>query len=121
MENMRQNLLRSGATFEKLGLDLEKMKSELRPTAERNVKGSLIIAEIAKQNDIDVDDKELDQSFEDMAKDAGHPADTIRKYYEANDLVESFRQTLIKEKTLKYLVENANVTEVESVKKADKE
>jgi len=121
MENMRQNLLRSGATFEKLGLDLEKMKSDLRPAAEKNVKGALILAEIAKQNEIDVDDKELDQSFEDMAKDAGHPADTIRKYYEANDLMESFRQTLIKEKTLKYLEENASVTEVEPDKKAQKE
>ncbi|MGD9157498.1 MAG: trigger factor [Desulfobacteraceae bacterium] len=121
MENMRQNFLRSGATFEKLGLDLEKMKSDLRPTAERNVKGALILAEIAKQNDIDVDDKELDQSFEDMAKNAGHPAETIRKYYEANDLMESFRQTLIKEKTLKYLEENASVTEVEPDKKAQKE
>ena len=121
MENMKQNLLRSGATFEKLGLDLDKMKSDLRPTAEKNVKGALILAEIAKQNEIDVDEKELSQSFEDMAKDAGHPAETIRKYYEANDLVESFRQTLAKEKTLKYLVENASVTEVESNKKAEKE
>ena len=121
IENMRQNFLRSGATFEKLGLDLDKMKSDLKPTAEKNVKRALILAEIAKQNEIDVDDKELDQSFEDIAKDAGHPAETIKKYYEANDLVESFRQTMIKEKTLKFLVENASVTEVESVKKTEKE
>ncbi len=121
IENMRQNFLRSGATFEKLGLDMEKMKSDLRPAAERNVKAALILGKISEQNEIDVDDKELDQSFEDMAKDAGHPAETIRKYYEANDLVDSFRQTLIKEKTLKYLVENASVTEVDPDKKAEKE
>jgi len=121
IENMRQNLLQSGATFEKLGLDLEKMKTDLRPAAEKNVKGALILGEIAKQNEIDVDEKELSQSFEDMAKDAGHPAETIRKYYEANDLIESFRQTLIKEKALKYLEENASVTEVEPDKKAEKE
>ena len=121
IENMRQNFLRSGMTFEKLGLDLEKMKSELQPTAEKNVKGALILGEIAKLNKIDVDEKELAQSFEDMAKDAGHPAETIRKYYEANDLVESFRESLIKEKTLKYLVENASVTEIEPDKKSEKE
>lgn len=121
MDDMRQNLLRSGATFEKLGLDLEKMKSDLKPTAEKNVKGALILGEIAKLNEIDVDEKELTQGIEDMAAESGHPAETVRKYYEANDLVESFRQTLIKEKTLKYLVENASVTEVEPDKKAEKE
>ena len=121
IENMRQNFLRSGVTFEKLGLEPEKMKSELRPAAEKSVKAALIIGKISELNEIDVDDKELDQSFEDMAKDAGHPAETIRKYYEANDLIDSFRQTLIKEKALKYLVENASVTEVEPDKKAEKE
>ena len=118
VENMRQNLLRSGATFEKLGLDLEKMKADLRPTAEKNVKGALILGEIARQNEIDVDEKELSQGFEDVAEQSGHPAETVRKYYEANNLVETFRHTLIKEKTLKYLVENASVTEVESDRKA---
>ena len=121
IENMRQNFHRSGATFEKLGLDLEKMKSELRPTAERNVKAALILGNIAAQNNIDVDEKELSESFEDMAEESGHPVETVRKYYEANDLIETYRQTLIKEKTLKYLVENASVTEVELEKKAEKE
>ncbi|MBN2419091.1 MAG: trigger factor [Deltaproteobacteria bacterium] len=121
IENMEQNLLRSGVTIDKLGLDLEKMRSDLRPTAEKNVKAALILGEIARLNEIDVNDNELTQSFEDMAKEAGHPAETIRKYYEANGLVDSFRETLIKEKTLKYLVENASVTEIESVKKAEKE
>ena len=121
VENMKQNFLRSGVTFEKLGLDLEKMKSELRPTAEKNVKAALILGEIANLNKIDVDDDELSLRFEDMANETGHPAETIRKYYEANDLVESFRESMIKEKTLKYLVENASVTEVEPEKKTEKE
>ena len=121
IENMRQNFFRSGATFEKLGLDPEKMKTDLRPAAEKNVKAALILGEIARQNEINVDEKELSQGFEDMAAESGHPAETVRKYYEANDLLESYRETLIKEKTLKYLVENASVTEVEPEKKAEKE
>ncbi len=121
IENMRQSFYRSGASFEKLGLDLEKMKSELKPTAERNVKAALILGNIAGENDIDVDEKELSEGFAEMAEGSGHPVETVRKYYEANDLMETYRQTLIKEKTLKYLVENASVTEVEPEKKAEKE
>ncbi len=121
IENMRQSFYRSGASFEKLGLDLEKMKSEMKPTAERNVKAALILGNIAGENNIDVDEKELSEGFAEMAEGSGHPVETVRKYYEANDLMETYRQTLIKEKTLKYLVENASVTEVEPEKKAEKE
>ncbi len=121
LDNMRQQLYRSGASFEQLGLDMEKMKTDLRPTAEKNVKASLILGKIAQENEFDVDEDELSKSFEDLAGQSGHPAETVRKYYEANDLVESFRQTLIKEKTLNYLVENASVTEVEPEKKGEKE
>ncbi|MFC1839934.1 trigger factor [Thermodesulfobacteriota bacterium] len=113
MENMRQGLLRSGANFETLGLDQEKMKNDLKPAAEKNVKGALILGEITRLNDLDIDEKEIQKGFEDMAREAGYPAETVRKYYESNNLLDTFRQTLLKEKTLNYLVENASVTEVE--------
>lgn len=113
MENMRQNLLRSGSDFEKLGLDQEKMKNDLKPVAEKNVKGALILGEIARLNDLDIDEKEIEEGFENIAGESGYPAETIRKYYESNNLIDTFRQTLLKEKTLNYLVENANVKEIE--------
>lgn len=113
MENMRQSLLQSGANFETLGLDQEKMRTDLKPAAEKNVKGALILGEIARLNDLDIDEKEIQEGFEDMAREAGYPAETIRKYYESNNLLDTFRQTLLKEKTLNYLVENASVKEVE--------
>ena len=110
---MRQSLLQSGANFETLGLDQEKMRNDLKPAAEKNVKGALILGEIAKLNELDVDEKEIQKAFEDMANEAGYPAETVQKYYESNNLMDTFRQTLIKEKTLNYLVENASVIEVE--------
>jgi hypothetical protein len=41
-------------------------------------------------------------------------AEIIRKYYEANNLVDSFQQNLLEEKTLNYLVEGAKISEVEA-------
>jgi trigger factor len=120
IENMKNNFMRSGASFEKLGVSFDKMKMEFRPIAERNIKASLILGKIAKLEKLEVDEKEIADSFEEMAKESGHPADEVRKYYEANDYIEGLKQSLIKEKTLKYLVENASVTEVEPIKKAEK-
>ncbi len=120
IENMKDNFMRSGASFEKLGMSVDRMKIEFRPIAEKNIKASLILGKIAKLEKFEVDEKELSESFEEMAKESGHPAEELRKFYEANDYMEGLKQSLLKEKTLKYLVEHASVTEVEPIKKAEK-
>ena len=48
-----------------------------------------------------------------MAASMGQDTETIKKYYEARGLVDSFKEKLIEEKTLNYLVENAKILEVE--------
>ena len=74
---------------------------------------ALILGEIARLNDLDIDEKEIEEGFEDVSREAGYPAEAIRKYYESNNLIDTFKQTLLKEKTLNYLVENASVKEIE--------
>lgn len=119
LDNIRQNLIRAGSSIEKAGLDETKMREEIKPTAEKNVKWALILGEIAKQNNFDIGNEEISEGFKKIAGNSGTDPDTIRKYYEANNLMDAFRQTLLKEKTLNYLVENANVVEVKSKKKRD--
>jgi trigger factor len=111
-ENIKQNLSRSGSSLEKSGLDEEKLKGEIRPGAEKRVKGMLILGEIAHQNNLTVEDADLEENFKEMSKGMGVDQETMRKYYEAHNLMDGLRQILLKEKTLKYLVENAKVTEI---------
>jgi hypothetical protein len=42
----------------------------------------------------------------------GIDPDTIRKYYESHNLMDNISQVILKEKTLKYLVENAKIKNV---------
>jgi trigger factor len=113
IENVRQNMLRSGSSLEKAGLSEEKLWEDFRPVAEKRVKEMLILGEIAKENNISVEEEDLQKGFEDLAATTGQPAKTIREYYEARNLVDSLREKLIEEKTLKYLVECANICEVD--------
>jgi len=112
LENIKQNLIRSGSSLEKSGLDEEKLKGEIRPGAEKRVKGMLILAEIAHKNKLTVEEVELAENFKQMSEETGVDPDTIRKYYESHNLMDNIRQVILKEKTLKYLVENAKVKEV---------
>ncbi len=114
IENIRQNLIRTGSSFEKAGLEEEKLKEEFRPTSEKRVKELLVLGEIARQNDLNINEKELSDGFREMATRMGQDHEIIRKYYEANNLVDSFQQNLLEEKTLNYLVEGAKISKVEA-------
>lgn len=116
IENIRQNLKRTGSDFEKAGLKEEKLIEELRPSSENRVKEMLVLGEIARQNDLTVNDMELAEGFRETAINMGQDPEILRKYYENNNLVDSFRQSLFEEKTLNYLVKCAKVKELEADK-----
>ena len=116
IENIRQNLLRSGSSMEKAGLDEKKLEQDLRPASEKRVKDMLVLGEIARGNDLNITEAELLAGFKELALGTGQDPEALRQYYEANNLRESFRQQLLEEKTLNYLVKGANITEVEADK-----
>ena len=115
-ENIRQNLLRTGSSLEKAGLDEAKLRENLRPTSEKRVKEMLILGKIASDNELSVDDVELTDGFRNMAQSMGQELQAVRQYYETNQLVDAFRESLLEEKTLNYLVNGAKVINL----KADK-
>lgn len=110
LENVRQNLKRSGSTIEESGIDEEKIKERFRPVSEENVKKMLILSEIANRENLTVGAEDESEGFEKQAVILGQGVDVIRSYYEANNLMDSFRESLLKEKTLNYIVEHANIS-----------
>jgi|WetSurMetagenome_2_1015567.scaffolds.fasta_scaffold69574_3 trigger factor len=120
VENIKQRLVRSGASLEKSGFDESKVREDIRPNAEKGVKQLFVIGEIARQKSITVDEKDMEDGFRKMSMDFGTDQGVIRQYYESNDLVDSFRQGLLREKTLNHLVENARIIETDPDKIKDK-
>ncbi len=113
VESVRQNLVRSGADLEKAGLSEEKLRNDFRSAAEKRVKELLVLGEITKREDITINDEELAEGFKELSANTGQDIKTLRKYYEARGLVDSLRENLLQEKTLNYLVQNANIINVE--------
>ena len=119
VETVKQNFLRMGSSLEKSGLTEEKVREDFRVASERRVKDLLILGEIAKQNDLSLTETELDEGFADLAKGIGQDPKVVRQYYEAKDLLEGFRDRLLEEKTLNYLVKGAKIREVEAAQIKD--
>ena len=108
-ENIKQNLTRTGSSMEKAGLDEARLRKNLRPGAEKRVKEMLILGKIAGDNGLNIDEVELTDGFRDLASSMGHDLQAVRRFYETNHLIDSFRESLLEEKTLNYLVNGAKV------------
>ena len=113
LENFKQSISQSGTSLEQVGITEEKLREDFRPASERRVREMLVLEEIAQKDEITVDEEDLKKGFEDMAASMGQDPEIVRQYYEARGLTDTLKDKLVEEKTLKYLVENAKVLEVE--------
>ena len=110
---LNDNLERSGSSLEKAGITEAGLRKEFRPASEKRVREMLILDRIAKQDKIDIDDDDLAKGYGKLAESMGQDIETVKKYYEARGQLDSLKEELLKEKTLNYLVEHANVTKME--------
>ncbi|RLC25166.1 MAG: trigger factor [Deltaproteobacteria bacterium] len=120
VENIRQNFIRSGASLEKMGFSEEKMRDEFRPQAEKRVKELLVLGEIARAEGLEINEEDIEEGLKELSQSTGQDVAILRKYYEARDLMGSLKEKLLEEKTLNYLVEHANISEVDKVSDDDR-
>ena len=91
------------------GLDQEKMLDSMKPVAERRVQARLLLAQVALQEGLTVDDAELEQGLQQVAARSGRDLAQVRQFYRENELLESLRHSLRDGKTVKLLVDKAIV------------
>jgi trigger factor len=110
VEHVKQNLIRSGSNLEKAGLSEERLRKDFRPGSEKRVKDLLILGQLAEKEKITVNQEELTNGLKELAESTGQNTETLRKYYQAKNLMGALEEKLLEEKTLNYLVKNANIS-----------
>jgi trigger factor len=91
-----------------VGKSQEEIVQEVRPIAERRVRRSLVLSEVASAEHIDATDEEVDAEVEKLASGAGPQADKLRKLFSTERAKDSLRRSLVSRKTLERLVEIAS-------------
>lgn len=86
---------------------LEGHVEELRPIASQRVARSVVLGKVAEAEKIEVNDSEVDEEVEKMAKDADKQADEVRKLFSLPQARDSIKQFLIGRKTVERLVQIA--------------
>jgi trigger factor len=88
---------------------IESLRAEVRPEAETRVKGTLLIEAIARAEGINATPADIAEELSALSRQYGQPVDRIRKALGNN--VISLMDGIVRNKTLEFLVDNADVTE----------
>ncbi len=103
----------AGISFEdslkEAGKTEEELRSEFREDAKTRVKGTLLIEQIAKMENIQATPADVSEELAALARQYGQPVDRIRKALGNNVL--SLMDGIVRNKTLEFLIDNAKVVD----------
>ncbi len=91
--------------LQRIGKSEEELRRQLRETAERRVRHSLLLSQVAEVENIDVDEKEVTEEAERVISAAGTQADQFRRMFGTPDGRDAIRRSLLTRKTWDTLVE----------------
>ncbi len=101
------------------GMNTANMMEALKPLAERRVRVRLVLSRIADQEGLAVDEAEMDAALARIAVNNRRDVAEIKKFYEEHDLLGALKRTLLDDKTMKLLLDKAEINTAEAVAPAE--
>lgn len=117
VENMRRNFNRNGMNFNKMGLDVNLLRERFRPGAVKSVTAALVLDQIARENNVQITDEDIDSELKEMSGEYNQPVEVLRDYYQSKDLIDNLREGLRIGKTLDMIKNAAKIVEVDKIDK----
>jgi trigger factor len=107
LQGMLEGFMRRGIDPRQLGLNLDRMRDEMRQRALLEVKGYLLLESIAEKEKIDATEEDLAKHFDKLAGELKQPAEKIRAAFRKQDSLDSLKGRLRQEKALAFLLSKA--------------
>jgi trigger factor len=122
VESVRRRMELQGVTLQQF-LDATQttelsFRSDARNHAVRAIRADLALEAVARAEQIAVDDKDLDQVVEALARDLDRPVKEVRRQLEASGQITSLAGDIIRDRALNLVVENAEIV-TEGAKTSD--
>jgi trigger factor len=115
------NIAQQGLSFEQYmqftGMTVEKFREQVRPDATKRIQSSLVLGAIAKEENIEVSDEDVDAEITKMAESYGMEADQLKGYI-GQEEKDNMKKDLAMQKALDLVMDN--VKERAKAKKAAK-
>ena len=99
-------------------LDYRTMAQEFLPQAQANIKLRYILDRYAEEKGIEATEEDIEEQFEELAKQMGTTKEEVKDYFERENLMEVVRSDARRKKALKEIISKVNIKEVEPETKA---
>lgn len=83
--------------------------ADLRARAQFAAKGGIILEWVAKSEKLEVTDEDIEAKYLSLSEERGQTVEAIRGWFVKENAVEDLRARMMEEKTLDWLLENANL------------
>ncbi len=109
----QRTLMAQGSSLEKLGIPAESMMESFRPEAERQVRCSLLVEEIARRENITISDEEVETKLNEIARSTDKSGGQVRDFYKREGLWEGLTFRLLENKIIDFLLGRATIRELD--------
>jgi trigger factor len=118
--NLQMRGLNLKSYMDAVKLTPDDLKAQFRQTAVENIESSLILEQVAKEENIDVDEKELEEKLQEYAKLGNKTLEEYKKELKPEEIA-GIKDAILTDKIFDLLIENAKVTErkAENVQETD--
>ncbi|MFA5146125.1 MAG: trigger factor [Candidatus Omnitrophota bacterium] len=113
VEDSKRRLMEKGFRKEDLDKKEGEFAGKFKEDAVRQVRLMFILDEIALAEHIETAEADVENAFKSIAAQTGQDVVKVREYYEKEDLVDNLAEKIKEEKTIKFLLEKAEITEKE--------
>ncbi len=118
IRNAMRRLAVHGLTVEQAGGGLEQLQDRFRDSAVRAVRTSLILEAIARQEGIEVNEEEIEETFRSISSQTGRSIQQVRETYKDPDALASLRASKLEEKALDFIRDRAKMLDKGATRKA---
>ena len=108
--SLKRNRMTLKSYLSAMKKDVEKLKEEMKASAELRVKAKLALEEIAKKEKIAIDDVELDKELQALAQHAGKTLEGYKADL-SPDVLDTIKEFMIRDKAIELVVSKAKIEE----------
>ncbi len=111
IEDARERYQQQKFSAEELKNIEEQMRVDFGKRAQERIKVEIVLARIAEKEGIKADDKDIEERLKTIAEDANKTYNEVKGIYEQYGLMPGLKDSIVEEKTVSYLLDNAVIKE----------
>ncbi|MBI2974122.1 MAG: trigger factor [Deltaproteobacteria bacterium] len=108
-ESFVAELAKQGKKFEDIGMKVEQFIDKYKPAAENRIRGYYILDAIAKAQNIEVNESDIEAKLNSVATQYNQPLDKVKEYYTKDNLLNGLKNQHLHEKSLDFVVIKAKI------------